>query len=566
MDTVANKRYRFGPYTLDPAAHVLLDHDKTVEIQPKPFEILVLLVRAAGRMLLKEELVSEIWAGTFVEEGNLTRNISTLRKVLGDQDESYIETVPKRGYRFVAPVEVVQRSSPLIRIAVLPFAQIGEAQDGVLGFGIADSLIGTLSQAQSFAVRPTSAVLKYEDRSRTALEAGAELGVEYVVDGHIQSSADRLRVSVQLVEVQKGATVWAQKFDEAPAGIFLVQDAISERVSDMLARRLSSNERVLTRRGTDSADAYLAYVRGRYYLNKLTLGRNAIEQFARAIDLDPGYALAYAGLADAYYITCAPAGVRMDRRETVPRARAAVLKALDLDPGLAEAWQTWAMLRFWEDWDRSGAEADYRRAIELKPNCPHARYVYAWALVGLGRFRAAEEEARRALELDPLSAGIGTTLALPCYFGREYETAIARLADLDLEPYFWYRDYLLGLAYAESGRLSEAREVLSRAIERTEGLVVEARAALARVLALAGETALAERTAREAAASRPPYYGAYFFSAPYAALGDKAAAFEWLETALAEHDKWTAWLQVDPALDSLRCDARWPELVRKCGF
>ena len=407
MSRQAKRLYEFGPFSIDAAERVLIRDGQVVQLTPKAFDLLLVLVENTGHLVEKDELMRILWPDTFVEEANLTNNISLLRKALAvDTAHQYIETVARRGYRFVAEVaesveaptelileernrlrltleegdnpesvvEVSRRTEegkrfkwlpvvavavalaiayaayyfwpkheapqqPIKSIAVLPLKPlVAESRDEALEMGMADTLIMRLSNLGQITVRPLSAVRRYTDLEQDAVRAGRELGVESVLEGNIQRSGDQVRVRVRLVRVADGRPLWASQFDEKVTSVFAAQDSISEQVAHFLAVKLTGEEREqLAKRYTANAEAYQAYVRGRYVWSKRTHEslERAIEYFKQAIAIDPQYALAYAGLADTYN---ALGGLGFfSQKEVSPKGREMAKKALELDDNLAEA-------------------------------------------------------------------------------------------------------------------------------------------------------------------------------------------------------------------------------------
>jgi TolB-like protein len=339
--------YEFGPFRIDAHKRRLLRDGETVAVTPKAFETLLALVENSGKLLDKDDLMNLVWPDTVVEEANLTQNVSVLRRALGESsnERKYIVTVPGRGYRFIADVkelfdeegdlilarrtrsrvvieDVIETEIPSKSLCVLPFKSLSaEASDDYLGLGIADALITKLSNIRQIVVRPTSAVLRYADMSHDPVAVGRELKVESVLEGSIRRDSDRIRVTVQLVNVRDEAPLWADRFDEMFTDIFSVEDRISEQVARALVLKITGEEqKQLTKRQTENAEAYQNYLKGLYYTNKATSNgaMKGIEHYNRAIELDPNYALAYAGLAESYtWLShlCLPPG------EAMPRAR-----------------------------------------------------------------------------------------------------------------------------------------------------------------------------------------------------------------------------------------------------
>ncbi len=329
--------YKFGQFCLDAAKRVLLRGGAIVPLTRKAFDTLLVLVENRGELLEKEELMKRVWPDSFVEENNLNQSISALRKALGETAaaQNYIATVSKRGYRFIADVkesdeedapkeQASEKDAVINAIAVLPFKSLSlEKTDEYLGLGMADSLITRLSNIRQIVVRPTSAVLKYTASSQDPISVGRELRVRSVLEGSVRRAAERIRVTVQLVSIPDGASLWAAKFDESFTDIFAVEDSISERVAEALTLKLTSEEKsLLTKRYTANAEAHRLYIKGRYYASRLTREGfdKGIECFNQAIALDPSYALAYEGLA-YYYLESLD--LLLPPGEAMPKAREA---------------------------------------------------------------------------------------------------------------------------------------------------------------------------------------------------------------------------------------------------
>src|SRR4030095_1773596 len=392
MSKQAKLFYLFGPFRIDVAERLLRRDGESIPLTPKAFDLLLMLVENKGHLLEKDELMKMLWPNTFVEEANLSNNISQLRKALSmDPVHQYIETVPRRGYRFIADVTELSPTpeiasgghpdkaherkesiasisdasrqstvfwfalavvallalgpviyyfwpkkpvtqQPIRTIAVLPFKPLAaDSSDESLEMGMADTLITRLSNLRQLIVRPASAVRKYTALDNDELAAGREQRVDAVLEGTIQKASDKIRVTVRLVRVADGALLWADQFDEKFTNLFAVQDSISERVAGALAVRLTGDEReVLTKHYTANTEAYQLYMRGRYFLNKSTEAdcRRSIDYFQQAIDRDPNYALAYAGLADSY-VQLGFYGL-MPMNESHTRAREAASRALQI--------------------------------------------------------------------------------------------------------------------------------------------------------------------------------------------------------------------------------------------
>ncbi len=451
MSRPAKHFYEFGRFRLDPEEHLLLRNGKPVALTPKVFDILLVLIRNSGHVVEKGELMRAVWPDSFVEENNLTVNMSALRKALGTghAERQYIETVPKRGYRFFANVREVRGESPdlveeyagarliteekssvrrdqaITSLAVLPLVNASaDPQMEYLSDGITETIINSLAQLPQLRVMARSTVFRYKGREADPQAVGHELGVGAVLTGRVSQVGESLIISMELVDVAHGWQLWGEQYNRNPADIFALQEEIAREISGKLRLRLTGEQQQrLTKRYTESTEAYQAYLRGRYHWNKYTREglKKGTAYFQQAIDLDPGYALAYAGLADSYYRL---SNLYLPPREAMPKAKAAAMKALEIEEMLAEAHASLGLVRFWYEWDWQGAEREYKRAIELNPGYAIAPLWYGLQLMALGRFDDALAEMKRAQDLDPLSLVINTNLGGTLYRARRYDQAI----------------------------------------------------------------------------------------------------------------------------------------------
>ncbi|HEX5707314.1 MAG TPA: winged helix-turn-helix domain-containing protein [Pyrinomonadaceae bacterium] len=607
--------FLFGPFRLDARERVLLRDGEPLALAPKLIDTLVALVERSGHVVEKSELIERVWPETFVEESNLTSNVSLLRKALGETERGrpYIETVPRRGYRFSAPValatpedeegvEVVVRRRTRARLstveefdddgsqettrralhasgaqrgtlAVLPFESLGAPSgvgtdefDEFLGLGLADALITQLGNTGRIVVRPTSAVRGYAGAGRDSLSIGRELGVEAVVEGSVQRAGGRLRVTVRMLGVSDGVPLWADRFSAEFTDIFDVQDSIAEQVARALTPKLAAENRErLRKRHTENVEAYQAYLRGRYFWNKRNVEgfKKAIAHFRAAIELDAAYALAYSGLADAYAMLASWGEQRPG--EALPRALAAAETALEMDEELSEAHTSLGSVLYFL-WEHERAEVSLQRAIELNPNNANAHSRYAQLLVSRERFDEALREVRLAQELDPLSPMANTALAGPLFYSRQFERAAEQYRKvLEMEPDFIPALFCLGASLAHGGEFDEAVAATRRAAELSgeHPLIV---AALAGVLAQAGrrEEALAklEQLTSDGRAAALPYS----LATVYARLGDRERALACIERAFEERNTHLNDLNIDPEFDTVRDDPRFRDLVARVGL
>jgi TolB-like protein/tetratricopeptide (TPR) repeat protein len=462
-----------------------------------------------------------------------------------------------------------QSGAPIKSIAVLPFKPLGAGvRDEVLELGMADTLIARLGNIREVAVRPVSAVHKYAGLEQDAVAAGREQRVDAVLEGHIQKAGEKVRVSVRLLRVADGEQLWADRFGAEMTDIFAVQDSISERVAAALAVRLASSERErLTKHHTKNPEAYRLYLLGRYHLSRLTddgflKGR---DYFQQAVDLDPDYAPAYAGLADAYqmlssYNALAPG-------DGFPKAKEAATQALRLDEGLAEAHAALGTVKLLHDWDFEGAEREYRRAVEISPSYADARLAYGYYLSAMGRFEEAHAEMRRAQELDPLSlakiVGAGDVL----YQQRQHDRALEQYRRaLEMDPNSGITHWALGNVYVQKGMYEEAVAEYQKAIPLS-GDSPDELASLGYVYALSGKRREAQAVIEELEErSKRRYISPTVIAFIHAGLGERDESFARLERAYDGRDFILVLLKVEPLFDRLRPDPRFAELVRRVGL
>jgi DNA-binding winged helix-turn-helix (wHTH) protein/tetratricopeptide (TPR) repeat protein len=591
--TKQKKSYEFGLFRLDVAERRLLREGKPVPVAPKVFETLLVLVERPGLLVAKDELMSHLWPDSFVGDAALARNISDLRRALGESTDgqSYIETVPKSGYRFTAGVREIgledgelmlqrrTRSRVVVEeeierdirsIAVLPFRQLGANEGNEhLGLGLADALITRLSNIHQIAVRPTSAVLKYAASAHDPISAARELKVEAVLDGGIQRSGDRVRVTVQLIGLSAEAALWAGTFDEKFTDLFAVEDSISERVAQSLTFKLTGEEeRLLAKRYTENTEAYQLYLKGRYYWNKRT-GEGlykGIEYFEEATRSDPNYALAYAGLADCYSKLGDVGIAAIPPKVAFSKAKLAAERALELDSSLAEAHASMGHLHL-HHYDWLAAEKSVKRAIELSPNYATAHHWYAYVCALTGDPDGAIIQIKRAVELDPVSLIISTDLGELLYFARRFDEAVVQYGKvLEMDPNYFQAHHHLARAYEQKGMYAEAIEEFNRAIA-ISNCNSDTLASLAHCYAVSGRTREAlDLLAQLHRLREDTYVSQYDLALVYLALGEEEKALEWLDNAFEEQSGWMAFLGVDPRLDPLRTKQGFRSLLRLTGL
>lgn len=638
MKEIENKRfvYEFGNFVLDPNEKTLFADSVGIHLPAKEFETLLLLIQNNGRALSKEEMISAIWQGAFVEESNLAKQISRLRKIFNTNGKNLIETLPKHGYRFTAelrriaitndelPVIAERRTTEKVSIglidddnvpsrlylppvkkmfrpwqkllittviatlgfslfllwqrwneppqkitsiAVLPFEQVaGPDGEDDLRFGLTDALITKIGSLREITIRPTNAVRGFDGKD--ALIAGSELGVDAVLEGKLQHVEDQIRVTVQLVTVGDGSVVWSGSFDEKFTNLFGVQDAISEQVARKLVPLgLTGDAKSrLAKRSTKNVEAHHAYVTGRYLWNKRTGNdiRESIKYFNDAIEKDPTYALAYAGLSDAYSLL-ADYNAAMPE-ESYTKARSAAEKALEIDGESAEAHTSLAYVNMYYFWNWRAADEGYKKAIELNPNYATAHQWYSEYLAGIGRFDEALAEIRRAEEIDPLSPVINAGEVWVLYWARRYDEAIEKGRRLtEQNPNFAEVNEYLKRSYDQKGMYADA--IAARQMRRKlVGLDSAMTPALTRAAAAKTPAEYwAARLEQELAEAQTEGAETFDLAEIYSQLGDKDKAFYWLGKAVDERTYSVMYLKFAPNFDPIRNDPRFNDLLRRVG-
>jgi TolB-like protein/tetratricopeptide (TPR) repeat protein len=558
-------QYEFGPFRVDPRERRLLRDGEVVPLTRKVFDILLVLVQNTGHVLSKEEMMKLVWPDTAVEEGNLARNISTLRSALGERprERQYIETVPWLGYRFVANVkELREVSVPSIKsVAVLPFTNLDE--DPHLEFladGITESLITNLSQLAGLKVMSRNSSFRYKGREIDARKVGHDLNVETLIIGRVAKQEELLSISLELVVTDDNSHLWGVQHIRQYSDIFTMPAKIAEEMCAKLCVKFSADEqRRLSRRHTEDTEAYQHFLKGRYYFNKLTWDgvQKGRKHFEEALAKDSLFALAYAGLGDCYNYL----GQRTE-------AKAAVNRALELDADLGEAHASLGFFRFLYDWDFAGAEEQFALATRLSPNYAEAHHWYAIYLANLGRHEEARAEAEMAVERDPLSLLMNMTAALNFYLSRRYECAVEQLHKvIEMEANFVAARSVLGSVYVQKHMYREALSEYEKVLELSKGVTVvetSIKVLIGSAHAKFGRKADAERLLAEVLTTGG--WSPYSLVGLYAALGDIDEAFASLNQAYEQRDVQLVSLKVDPTLDGLRDDPRFPELVSRVGL
>ena len=456
------------------------------------------------------------------------------------------------------------------KIAVLPFKPLTpENRDQVLEMGMADTLIGKLSNSREIIVPSLNSVRKYSSLEQDPVAAGRELQASSVLEGNVQKVGDRIRVTARLISVADGSSLWTGTFDEKLTDVFAVQDAISQKVADALALRLSGEEKDrLTKRYTENVDAYQLYLAGRYHHARLIPPeiRKSIEFFQKAIDLDPNYALAYFGLAEANRSLAITSDV--PSKDCLPQAKAAAIRALEIDDSLAEAHASLSFSLIWYDWNWTSAEKEARRAIALNPNSAMAHFAYAHVLSDLGRHDEAVAEGGRAVELEPLFLLFNAIDGMFLHHARRDGEASARLQKTcEIDPNFWITHLILGKVFITQRKYSEAVTEFNKARELSRGNS-DTIASIGYVAALTGDEAKARGVLGElkALSTQEHYVPPTTVALIYNGLRDQNEALAWLDKACEERDVRLTLLKVDPNWDSFRSNPRFIAILTRIGL
>jgi DNA-binding winged helix-turn-helix (wHTH) protein/TolB-like protein/Flp pilus assembly protein TadD len=611
--------YEFGPFRLDPSQDLLLEGTRKIPLTPKAYQTLLVLVENSGRTLGKDELLQKVWPDAFVEEATLAQNIFTLRKQLRDDrgTAQYIETVPKRGYRFVAEIRHVRPATSPVRqpprlaghtfasaalvfgvlaavlggwywsrskapgqdalrptnqkpttLAVLPFRGLSDnAGDESWGIGMTDAIITRLTSLQNLAVRPTASVLKYTKNSVDPAQAAQELGVESVLDGTYQRAGDRIRISVQLIE-RNQSTRWAEHYDLRTNDLLSFQDEVAQKVVDGLRVEVSGEERnLLASRSTSSPEAYDLYLQGRVYKNdyftrtQLDSLRRGEEVLRRAVTIDPSFSDAHALLATLYLLECA--NFRENAAANLALGEKTARRALELKPNSVEGLQAlgFAMAQAGRNEE---AIPTLRRAVVQAPNSE-----FAWDLLGYvyhyaGLDELAERAYRRSLELDPTTPRIHWMHArMLLYIGRVQDAEQGVRQALAIHPEQFKAMAYLGEFLYYQGRLEEAEPILQRAVELGRSSGDEAAILMSAMLyASRGQKDKVDPSIfREKPELVADGDRAYWIGSAYALLGDKPQALAWFRRAIDLGDHNYQWFARDKNWDKLRGDRDYERML-----
>jgi TolB-like protein/Flp pilus assembly protein TadD len=580
MQAVPVQIYEFGDFRIDTAKRLLQRLDgTTIPITPRVFDTLLYMAEHHDTLLDKERIMKAVWPDSIVEENNLAQAISKLRQVFGETpgSHSYIITVPGRGYRFAA--EVKERTDCMgttgsqlqqrQRIAILPFKPLfSKVKDQALELGMADALITKLSNSRQIIISSINSVRKYGGLEQDPVAAGRELQVNSILEGSVQRSDDRIRVTARLINVADGSSLWAGTFDEKFTDVFGVQDAISQKVADALALRLRGKEQQrLTKRYTENIEAYEFYLRGRYHYARLTPPDilASIGFYQQSIESDPHYALAYFGLADANLSLAFTADVAS--KDCLPQAKSAAIKALEIDESLAEAHASLAFTIASFDWDWTAAEKETQRALDLNPNSAIAHFACAHVLSDLARHNEAASEATQAIALEPMVPLFRALGAMFLHHAGHNDKAYSTLQKaLEIEPNFWITHLTLGKVLIQQQKYAEAVAEFEKAKELSHGNS-EAIASIGYAAALAGYPLRARAVLDELKSlANQRYVPPFNLALAYHALGSQNQAVSALDRACEERDVRLRLLKVDPRWDSLRSNPRFAAILNRIGL
>jgi TolB-like protein/DNA-binding winged helix-turn-helix (wHTH) protein/Tfp pilus assembly protein PilF len=621
---------RFALFEVYFRAGELRREGRRIRLQEQPFQILAMLLEHPGELVTRTELHQKLWAAdTFVDfDHGLNSAVARLREALNDSAErpKYIETVARRGYRFIGQLEGVCRppdaslgasdtedslptrppgvarnwkkrvptlaaagvlvfgagtyiwrhsgrsqavNKSIDSVAVLPFQYTAASTDQeFLADGITQSAIDHLSRLGNLKVISLGSVLRYRGRQDDVRQIGRDLGVGSVMIGRIDFRGDHMMVMAELVNTSDGSHIWGEQYDRKVTDIMSVQEDISQEIASKLEVRLSSQqEKLLRKRYSQDFEAYQIYLRGRYYWNRRSQEdlQRGIAYFEQAVERDPSNALAYAGLADSYFVRAISGA--LPTGEAMPKAKAAALKALELDDSLAEAHTSLAQVTANYEWNWDKAEVEYRKAIELNPSYSTGHHYYATFLMAMGRHSEALEEMKKAEVLDPLSPIIATFIGKAYYYAGDNNEAIRRYEKvLGTDPEFRVARSFLIHSLEQAGRFDEA--AAQAKIEAAQaGLGSDSAAALERAYRATGAAGYWKEVLRQVQGGKDPGAGSDLdIAAIYIKLGNEDRAFDLLERAYAERNMWLMNLKVDPRFDDLHSDRRYESLLHRIGL
>lgn len=573
---------RFGEFEADLAARQLRRRGIRLRVQQKPFAILSLLLERPGEVITREEIRERLWAGdTFVDfEHGVNTALRRLRSALCDSAEkpTWIETVPRSGYRFIGKIEGYQaREQEPIRgriptIAVLPFANLSQdSSQEYLADGVTEEIIASLAKLSGLNVISRTSVILFKEARVSLPEIARELKADVIVEGSVARAGDVVRITAQLIDGKSDTHLWAETYRSTFREILELQSEIARSIAEHVQAKVTAEEysQLLAKRVVDPR-AYELYLQGRFWWNKRPLAgavQRAMAFFTQAIEQDSSFALPHVGIADSYNTLAAWESGLMAPDHAYPLARAAATHALATDTNLAEAHTSLAYAELHFGWDWKRAEQEFKRALRLNGNYAHCRHWYSHYLIAMGRLEESLEESLRIIELDPHDLIINVHLAWHYFMARQNESAIEQSnRTLHSESAFHWGYFFRGLAMEQLGEIGKAIESLRKAVELSGGSTVM-ESALAHAYATAKEHAAAREILDSLKVrSKERYISSYEIALIHAALGETESAVDWLERAQTERSGWLPYLNCEPRLDGFRGHPRFKQLVQKLGL
>ncbi len=564
---------RFGTFEIDLQSRELRKHGMRLRIEEQLFQILEMLLHRSGQVVTRRSLRERLWPDTHVGyDHSLNTAINKLRDLLGDSAQSprFVETVPRMGYRFIAPVVRPERAAAVAEkkmMAVLPFENLGgNTEQDYFADGLTEEMTSHLGQLQPkrLGVIARTSSIQYKATKRTIGEIAQELGVDYVLEGSVRRAGRRVRVTAQLIETRDQAHLWSASYDRDLRDVLGVQADVARQIGTALAIELLPEDS--SKVASFDADAHESYLRGRFYFGQRTEEglKKAIASFETALSIEPRCARSLSGVADSSGLLCW-FGV-LSPREAGERAAKESARAIEIDPSLSEPHASMGLVKFWYKWDWQAAEEEFKRAIELNPSYASAHQWYASYLNAMGRLEEASLEHRRARELDPHSLMLNLNAADPYFFSRQYDRVIEHVETLlELKPRFFPALFNLGRAYIQKEMHGEAIAAFEKAMQFSGNR--EGRAALAQAYALAGRNGEARSILKELQEnSVGRYVASPMIARIYLGLGEFDRAFEWLRKGVEERSYWNVFLKMDPVYDPIRNDSRFKKLLQEIGF
>ena len=567
---VGQRSIQFGVFDIDLRAGELRKHGAKVRLQEQPLQILQILLEHPGEVVTREELQRRIWpANTFVDfDHGLNNAIKRLREALGDTAEKpqYIETLARKGYRCIATIS--ERPLKIESLAVLPLENLSrDPEQEYFADGLTEAIINSLAKIGALRVVSRTSAMRYKGARKSVREIAQELQVDGVIEGTVQRSGERVRVSTQLIHASTDTHLWAESYDRDLRDVLVLQAELAQAIAREIRVQLTPLDQArFTEARRVDPEAYEAYLKGRFHWNRRSaegLG-TAIQYFQQAVADDPSYAAAYAGLADCLSILGWWTFVPPD--DGCGKARDMARRALELDPGSAEAHASLAWATTFYDYNFLVAEREFERSIELNPRYATGHQWFGFYLAMMGRYEEGYAELKRAIRLDPHFI-LNQTLGFVLLFTRRYDQAIDQFKQvINLEPSFAAAHGSLGLAYAFKSRHELAISAVRKAVELSRGAPLFV-AGLGEVYADAGYGDDAHQILEQLRElSKESYVVPYFVARIHAALGKRDEALDWLETAYRERAPYMVCLSIDPRFDDLRPEPRFQDLLRRMNF